>query len=95
MVGLTNYLITFAHVGSPGSHADISILKRSSLYARIYDYIPFGSGAYLLADQGLQLFSWLLIPFSVDQQKHYGALRRLLVRCYNAAVACAEFPRHH
>ena len=86
MVGLTNYLITFAHVGSPGSHADISILKRSNLYARIYDYIPFGSGAYMLADQGLQLFSWLLIPFSADQQRHYGALRRLLVRCYNAAV---------
>ena len=84
LVCMTNYVITYAHIGTPGSHTDVWILKRSDLYHRVKSYIK--PGAYLLADSGLQLFIWLLIPFSGAAATQVTAMRKRLVNCFNAAL---------
>ena len=85
LVCMTNYMITYAHIGTPGSHADVWILKRSDLYYHcVKSYIR--PGAYMLADSGLQLFTWLLIPFFGAAATQITAARKRLVNCFNAAL---------
>jgi hypothetical protein len=88
LVCMTNFVITYAHVGTAGSHPDIWILKRSDLYLRINSYIRAGS--YMLADSGLQLFTWMLIPFSGAAATQITAQRARLVHCFNLSLQSAR-----
>ena len=64
-VALPNFVISYVFAGMPGSRTDKFVLKRSSLYRRVRDFLP--EGAYLLGDGGFQLFIWLMIPFTAAQ----------------------------
>lgn len=75
-----NLMFTYAHVGTPGSRADQHILKLTDLWARIHYYIPPGSGAYLLGDNGFKLYTWLLVPFIATQ---YKVARCVVTATYN------------
>jgi len=89
-VCLPNLLFTYAHVGTPGSRADTTMLKNSNLYLRLDDYIPPGSGAYLLGDSGFSLLLWILIPFTDRAYRTINFFRKQIVTVYDAAQKSAR-----
>ena len=90
VVCLPNLMFTYAHVGTPGSRADTTMLKNCDLYLRINDYIPPGSGAFLLGDGGFSLLLWLLTPFENSAYRALNFFRRLIVTVYDAAQKSAR-----
>ena len=88
VVAAPNRLIQWAHVGAPGSRADIWILKRSDLWRRVRNFIP--EGFYLLGDSGFQLMVWLMIPFKKPAVVAAQGIRKRMFNMFNAAQQSAR-----
>lgn len=87
-VALPDHQITYAHVGTPGSRADVWILKSSSLYRNTCAFIPHGF--YLLGDSGFQLLVWLMIGFANATLAGARGARQKLMNMFNAAQQSAR-----